>query len=526
MQGDDPASGPIDLQEFEWNLILRPLTIGDFDELVALQQRCFPTMEPWGRDQIESQLKHFPEGQLVIECDGKIIASSSSLIIRSDEDTEWHNWKAVSDSGYIRNHDPDGDTLYGIEIMVDPEYRGMRLSRRLYDARKELCRQRNLSRIIIGGRIPGYAKHADKMTAREYVDRVMEKSLFDPVLTAQVANGFALQGLIPNYLPSDSESRGYATFLEWRNFEQQFANRRRFRREVEPVRVGVVQYQMRRIADFDEFAQQTEYFVDVAGDYKCDFLLFPELFTTQLLSVVATPHPGQAARALAEYTSQYLELMAELAVKYATNIIGGSQFVVENDTLYNVSFFFGRDGSIAKQYKLHITPSEAHWWGVSGGNAVEVIPTDCGPISIQVCYDIEFPEITRMAVDRGARMIFVPFNTDSRHAYLRVRACAAARCIENHVYVAIAGCTGNLPFVENADIHFAQSAILTPSDIDFARDGVGAEASPNVETVLIHNLDLQLLRRHREQGSVQNWNDRRTDLYRVQYHDKGTERRV
>ncbi len=94
----------------------------------------------------------------------------------------------------------------------------MKLSRRLYDARKELCRERNLMRIIIAGRIPGYGKHADTMTAREYVESVSEKAPSDPVLTAQLSNGFALQGLIPDYLPSDHDSRGYATFLEWRNW--------------------------------------------------------------------------------------------------------------------------------------------------------------------------------------------------------------------------------------------------------------------------------------------------------------------
>jgi len=98
---------------------------------------------------------------------------------------------------------------------------------------------------------------------------------------------------------------------------------------------------------------------------------------------------------------------------------------------------------------------------------------------------------------------------------MRVRTCAAARCVENHVYVAIAGCTGNLPFCENADIHYAQSAVLTPLDVTFAREGIGAEANPNIETVVIYDVDLELLRRHREQGSVQNWNDRRLDLYRL-----------
>ncbi len=178
-----------------------PLAIDDFDALVEMQELSFPGMKTWGRDQIESQLRTFPEGQLCVEIDGKLAASSSSLILDYDPDLAWHDWKKIADNGYIRNHNPKGDTLYGIEIMVHPEFRGMKLSRRLYDARKELCRERNLARIIIGGRIPGYGEHADKMTAREYIEKVIDKTLYDPVLTAQLANGFALQGLIPNYFP-------------------------------------------------------------------------------------------------------------------------------------------------------------------------------------------------------------------------------------------------------------------------------------------------------------------------------------
>ncbi|MEQ9065156.1 MAG: carbon-nitrogen hydrolase family protein, partial [Gimesia chilikensis] len=208
---------------------------------------------------------------------------------------------------------------------------------------------------------------------------------------------------------------------------------------------------------FDEYAQQCEFFLDTASDYKCDFILFPELFTTQLLSCVEPTRPGQAARRLAEFTPQYLDFFTEMAVKYNVNVIGGSQFVVEHGTLYNTSYLFGRDGSIGKQYKIHITPSERKWWGVSPGDRVEVFDTDCGRIAIQICYDIEFPELTRIAAQKGAQIVFVPFNTDTRHGYLRVRHCAQARCVENHLYVAISGCTGNLPFVENADIHYAQS---------------------------------------------------------------------
>ncbi len=163
--------------------------------------------------------------------------------------------------------------------------------------------------------------------------------------------------------------------------------------------------------------------------------------------------------------------------------------------LYNIAYLFRRNGTLGKQYKLHITPTERNQWGVQGGNQVEVFDTDCGKISIQICYDIEFPEVTRIAVERGAQIIFVPFCTDERYAYLRVRYCAQARCIENHIYVAIAGSVGNLPNVDSLGIHYAQSGIFTPSDIPFKRDAIAAECTPNIETVIFEDLDLELLKK-------------------------------
>ncbi len=506
----------IDHMEFEQEVVLRPLRMDDFDALVAMQLKCFPGMQPWVREQIESQIRTFPEGQLCIEIDGQLAATSCSLIVDFSQYSAWHDWKAIADSGYIRNHDPGGDTLYGIEIMVDPEFRGMKLARRLYDARKELARERNLSRIIIAGRLPGYHKVADKMSIREYAEAVMSKSLVDPVLTSQVANGFVLKGLIANYFPSDSESRGWAAFLEWTNLDYQRGAKRRYH-AVETVRIAVVQYQMRTISSFDEFARQCEYFIDVASDYKCDFVLFPEMITTQLMCCIEEMRPGMAARQLSQFTEQYLDLFGDLAVKYDVNVIPGTHFVVENDKLYNVAYLFGRNGAIGKQYKMHITPSERRWWGVEPGTRLEILDTDCGKVAICICYDIEFPELARIAAAQGAHIIFVPFNTDTRQGYLRVRYCAQARCIENHQFVAIAGCVGNLPFVENVDIHYAQSGIFTPADFSFARDGIAAECTANIETILIHDVDTELVRRHRQHGTTMNWADRRKDVYRVLY---------
>ncbi len=516
----------LNVDDFESELTIRKIAIEDFEALVELQKKCFPGIATWERKHIESQISHFPEGQICIEFDGKIVASSSSLIVDFGDYDEWHSWTLIADGGFIRNHDETGDSLYGIEIMVDPDYRGYRLSRRLYEARKQIARQHNLRRIIIGGRIPGYAEHADRLTAREYIDEVIARSLFDPVLTAQLSNGFSLQGLIPDYLPSDLESRGYATYLDWTNLDYR-PNPGRQLRSVWNQRIALVQYFMRRIDSFDEFARQCEYYVDTAGDYHADFVLLPELFTTQLLSLFDERQPGVAARRLAEYTPQYLELMSDLAMKYNVNVIGGSQFVEEEEGLFNISFLFRRDGTIDKQYKLHVTPNEARWWGIQGGSRLNVMDTDRGKIAILICYDVEFPELARMAVADGANMIFVPFNTNDRLGYLRVRSCAQARAIENQCYVAIAGCAGNLPSVQNADIHYSQCGIFTPSDISFARDAIAAESTPNIETVLVHDVDLELLQRNRSGGTVRPWTDRRTDIYSVHWKDEsGTDRKA
>ncbi len=518
---DEPLPRP-----FESRLRLRQLTIDDFESLVAMQVRCFPGMKPWAREQIESQLAIFPEGQFAIDVDGRLAASASSLIVDSASHSEWHDWKLSTDNGYIRNHDPQGDMLYGIEIMVDLEFRGLKLARRLYQARKDLARARNLKGIIIGGRIAGYGQHAGEMSAAEYVDRVIKKVLIDPVLTPQLSNGFVLQGLIPNYFPADTESRGYATYLEWTNFEYIAPQRRQLLRPASPVRLSAVQYQLRTIAGFDDFATQCEFFVDVASDYKSDFLLFPELFTTQLLSTITADRPGQSARKLAEFTPRYLDLLSGLAIKYHLNIVGGSQFEVDGDRLYNAAYLFHRDGSIDKQRKLHITPHERRWWGVQPGDTLRVFETDRGRVAILIGYDVEFPELGRMAFDQGAQVLFAPINTDERHDYLRVRHCAQARCTENPVYVVLAGCVGNLPEVEHADIHYAQSAILTPLDFYFARDGIAAECQANIETVIFADLDLEMLRRQRTKGTVLNWEDRRVDLYQVRYSADGGRREV
>ena len=508
----------IDIKTFEKRIKIRKLKKTDYDNVVSLQKKCFPGMKPWKKEQFESLINIFPDGQFCITHNKKIIASSCTLMLNMNEYDETQSWREMTSSGYITNHNPNGRSLYGIEIMVDPAFRSMKLARRLYDKRKKLTKEKNLKRIVIAGRIPGYYRYAKKMSAREYVQKVIDKVFYDSVLTVQLANGFVLKRLIPNYLPHDKQSKGYATLLEWANVDYIPVSEKSVSTDT-AVRVCVLQYKMRVVKDFEDFASHCEYFIDVASEYHCDFIVFPEIFTTQLLSFLKQTRPAEAMRQLSEFTPKYLKTFTKFAIKYNINIIGGSHFTIEEGNLYNISYLFRRNGTIGKQYKIHITASESRWWGVKPGNKVEVFDTDKGKIAILVCYDIEFPELARIAVQKGANIIFVPFNTDERRAYLRIRYCAQARCVENQMYVAIAGCVGNLPRVKNLDINYAQSAIFTPSDIPFHKDGIAAECSPNIETLIFQDLDINLLKKHRLYGSVSTLNDRRRDLYEINYKE-------
>ena len=503
-------------------LIIRPMRKRDVKGIQELQRKCFPGLEPWSGEQIRAQIARFAEGQIVIESDRRIIATSSALIVSELDFKDWHSYEAVSGSGYITNHNPEGDTLYGIDIAVDPEHRGLRLARRLYDARKDVAKRLNLRAMLIAGRLPGYHKYVERMSADEYVRRVVRKQLKDPVLTAQLANGFAIRQVLPNYLPSDKESVGHAVFMEWLNPDRLPGERA----PVRQVRVASVQYQLRHVESFEEFAQQCEFFVDAAGDQRMDFLLFPERLTNQLQSLVKASRPGLTARRLSEFTQRYEELFTHLAIKYNVNIIAGSHLAVEESNLYNIAYLFRRDGTLGRQYKLHITPSESNWWGVCPGRTLEVFDTDRGKIAILICYDVEFPELARIAAAQGAGILFVPMAADTQSGYVRVRSCAQARCIENHVYAVVSGAVGNLPFVQGADIHYGQACILTPSDLHFAREGVAEIATPNVETMLVYEFDMELLRTTRRSGTVRPWLDRRTDLYQIVWNEDGIERKI
>lgn len=181
-------------------------------------------------------------------------------------------------------NDPDGDVLYGLDVFIDPDYQGYRLGRRLYDARKDLCRNHNYRGILAGGRIPRYHEYVGTLTPTQYIEKVSRREIYDPILTFQLANDFQVKRLLRKYLPQDEKSAGYATLLEWHNIlydtEESVVLGRK-----SVVRVGVVQSQMRTVKSPEELLAQVEYFVDAVSDYSSDFVIFPEFFTAPLMGL-------------------------------------------------------------------------------------------------------------------------------------------------------------------------------------------------------------------------------------------------
>ncbi|OUJ75600.1 hydrolase [Hymenobacter crusticola] len=504
-------------------LVLRTLTKGDFKAVKAIMDKVYSNMEgAWAADEYAALLRKFPEGQICIEDNGVVVAAALAIIVQYSDFGDKHTYAKITGNGKFNTHNSDGDTLYGVDVFVDPEYRSLRLGRRLYDARKELCENLNLRAMVAGGRIPGYAAYANEMTPAKYVEMVRNKEITDPILTFQLANEFHVRKIIKGYLPYDSESKAFATLLEWINvyYEEE---EKLIGNQKSNVRIGIVQWQMRATSSLEDFYQQIEFFVDTVSGYKADCVLFPEFFNAPLMALTNEQSPSVAIRSMAAFTEPIKSKFMELAVSYNINVIAGSMPLYEDGKLYNVSYLCRRDGTVDEQYKLHVTPDEASYWGMRGGDKLRCFDTDFGKIGILICYDSEFPELSRMLSDEGMKILFVPFWTDTKNAYQRVRICAQARAIENECYVAITGSVGNLPRVENMDIQYSQSAVFSPSDFAFPHDAIVAEATPNTEMTLIADLDLDLLKDLNTSGAVRNLRDRRKDLYSVSWVKK-TER--
>jgi len=199
-----------------FDIQIRSYMAKDIEQLIDIQRECFPPPYPeeqlWSPEQLLSQIKIFPEGAICAETEGKLIGSATALI------TEWkpgdppHSWAEVADNGFIRTHNPTGNSLYGIDIAVRPSWRRRGVARMLYEARLELMKKLKLRCLLVGGRMSGYHRYQQSLTPLAYLQKVISGEVADPTLTPQLRAGFKPVEIIENYIP-DEESANYAVLL-------------------------------------------------------------------------------------------------------------------------------------------------------------------------------------------------------------------------------------------------------------------------------------------------------------------------
>ena len=495
--------------------------ITDIPQIIECSKAIYDDYPPeyiYTQRQYEMQFKAFPDGQFVAVRGDRIVGYATSIIVNIDDEF-WYDVDEISGAGTFSTHNPDGDTLYGADIGVHPDFRRKGVAILLYQRRKALLKRYNLKRMIAYGRIPGYKDYAGKMTAEQYVDKVIRGELRDQALNAHLKAGYQVKKVQLD-ITIDMSSLNYSTYLEMPNPDFNVSKKRissfvSVRHPARRMRICAAQYAMKPVRSWQDLEDNVTFFAEFADSYHCHFLVFPEYFTFQMFSCMKETSYGDLVRRLSGYTEQYLEMFSSLARKHNVHIIGGTQPVSENGSMYNTAHLFTPTGHVYTQEKLHITPEERKEANIQPGRAIRLFKTPFARVAIQICYDIEFPEVSRLLTLAGAEIIFVPYYTEEKKAYHRVRHCAQARAVENFIYVVLTGNVGNMKTLAGSFLNYSQAAVLTPSDFSFPERGVEGEADPNVEAAVVSELTLSSLAQQRHVATVRPLHDRRPDLYNL-----------
>ncbi|WP_244527444.1 carbon-nitrogen hydrolase family protein [Lihuaxuella thermophila] len=278
--------------------------------------------------------------------------------------------------------------------------------------------------------------------------------------------------------------------------------------------MGVVQYRIAPLQTEAQFWEGLEHHVRQAQKQGVELLVFPEYLTASLLALRPALTHRQACAYLDQFTGTYLKFFQKLSREADMMILAGTHIHEVNGSYVNEAFFFYPDGRVERQMKLHLTPEERKVWKLAPGEDLRVFDTPIGKTVILICYDIEFPELARIAAEQQAELILNPVYTDTMAGYYRVRHTAQARAVENQRFIVQCGMVGGLPHIPQIDAAYAQSGFFSPCDHPFPPDGVLALCQADQEEVLSCQLDLERLRKNWEQGKVSPFKDRKPELYR------------
>jgi hypothetical protein len=190
-------------KELTNGLVVQQMQAKHVQQLEELQKIVFPTLAADELINAQHYVKHleiFPEGQFVITDKDSVIGMTSTMRSRFDFTDYHHTFKETIAGGWMTNHNPGGDWLYGLDIGVHPGYRGMGLARILYRARHNIARQLKLKGQITVGMMSGYGAVSHDMSGEAYYKELVAGKRFDPTISTQMKIGFEPVALIPDYV--------------------------------------------------------------------------------------------------------------------------------------------------------------------------------------------------------------------------------------------------------------------------------------------------------------------------------------
>jgi ribosomal protein S18 acetylase RimI-like enzyme len=200
--------------------IVRNYVKEDFDELIQIQKESFPPPFLsdlwWNEEQLNNHITLFPDGALCVEIDGVLAGSITGLLVGFNPESPKHTWEEITDSGYIKTHNKNGNTLYIVDICIRPSFRKLDLGKLLMQSMYEAVIHLNLDRLLGGGRMPGYHKYANELTPEQYIEKVVNGEIRDQVISFLLHCGRTPLVLVPGYL-EDEESHHYGLLMEWKN---------------------------------------------------------------------------------------------------------------------------------------------------------------------------------------------------------------------------------------------------------------------------------------------------------------------
>lgn len=277
------------------------------------------------------------------------------------------------------------------------------------------------------------------------------------------------------------------------------------------VTIAAAQYEIQQVGQWERYAAKVEALVEEAVAEGGQILVLPEYACMELLSILPERHCASLEEQLEgvqAYFQDYLGLFQRLAQQHGVYILAGTFPERLPEGCYrNRAYFFAPNGTFDFQEKLIMTPFEREDWSIQAGKVIKIFSTDYGRIGVSICYDGEFPLLTRKQVEAGAEIVLVPSCTGTLAGYHRVRVSCQARAVENQCYTVQSPTFGTTDGSAALGETVGAAAVFAPMDHGFPPDGVVAMGEMNRPQWVYAEVSPAALEAVRREGEVYNFQD-------------------